>query len=256
MSASTAVAAPTGISPRTKARAAGLLYLIIIVGGAWAQLAVRDRLVVSGDAAATARNIVAHELLYRMGFAVEVFYLLCGVPLKFLLYDLFRAVDRNLALVMVLFAAVGAAVQAVILLAHFAPLVFLGPSARYLGAFTPEQLRAAAYASLMLFDYGYMIALSFFGCFCLIIAYLIARSTFFPRFVAPLLALEGALYLTNSFAHFVAPAVGARVFPFLAASGLGEVSFCLCLLVAGVEPVRWAAQAAQAARGTPSPATP
>jgi hypothetical protein len=230
-------------SPQAKARLAGFLYLIIIVVGVFAQIFVRDRLVVSGNPAATANNITAHELLYRLGFAAEVFYLLCGIPLKFLLYDLFKIVDRSWALVMVLFAAVGAAVQAVILLAHYAPLIFLGKGA-YLTVFTSAQLQAAAYLSLRIFDYGYMIALAFFGCFCLIIGYLIFRSTFFLRFVGPLLALEGALYLTNSFAHFLAPAVGARVFPFLAVSGIAEVSFCLCLLLVGVNVPRWKQQAA------------
>ena len=234
-------------SPRVRARIAGFLYLIIIVGGIFAQIGVRDRLVVSGDPAATAGNIVAHELLYRMGFAVEVFYLLCSIPLTLLLYTLFKAVDRSLAVVMVLFAAVGAAIQGVILLAHYAPLVFLGKGA-HLSAFTIAQLQVAAYVSLRIFDYGYMIALAFFGCFCLIIGYLILRSTFFPRLVGPFLVIEGALYLTNSFAHFVAPAVGARVFPFLAVSGIAEVSFCLCLLVVGVNSRRWNEQAAWSSR--------
>lgn len=231
------------ISPRALARIAGVLYLIIIVGGAYAQLGVRDQLVVSGDPAATARNISANELMYRMGFSIEVFYLLCGIPLKLLLYKLFKVVNRNLAIVMVLFAAVGAAIQGVILLAHYAPLVFLGKG-DYLSAFTPVQREAAAYLSLQIFDYGYMIALAFFGCFCLVIGYLILRSTFFVRALGVLMAVEGALYLTNSFGHFVSPPFGAKVFPFLLVSGLAEVSFCLCLLIVGVNVERWKAQAA------------
>jgi len=88
-----------------------------------------------------------------------------------------------------------------------------------------------------------MIALAFFGGFCLIIGYLVFRSTFFPRVVGPLLAIEGTAYLINSFAHFVAPAVGDRVFPFLFISGIAEVSFCLCLLIVGVNVQRWNKQA-------------
>lgn len=251
MSTSAVTARYPGVSPRVKARVAGLLYLIVIAGGIFAQVGVRDRLVVDGNAAATAHNIVTHELLYRLGFAAEVFYLLCGVPLKLLLYDLFRVVDRNRAVLMVLFAALGAAIQGVSLLAHYAPLVFLGGKP-YLRAFTPEQLQAASFVSLRMFDYGYMIALAFFGCFCLVLGSLIFRSTFFPRAVAALLAVEGALYLANSFAHFVAPAVGARVFPFLAVSGIAEISFCLCLLVVGVNVQRWVEQAG---RGALAPAT-
>jgi len=228
-------------SPRVKARVAGFLYLIIIAGGLFAQIFVRDRLVVTGDAAATAQNIIAHALRYRLGFSVEVFYLLCNIPLTFLLYDLFKAVNRKLALVAGLFAFVGTAIEGVALLAHYAPLVLLGKSTM-LAAFTTEQLQTAAYVSIRMFDYGFMIALSFFGCFCVMMGYLIWRSTFFPRVVGVLLWVQGVAYLTNSFAHFIAPAVGAKVFPFLLVSGIAEVSFCLTLLIAAVNVPRWQAQ--------------
>lgn len=227
------------LSPKTVARYAGLIYLLIIVGGIFAQIGVRAKLLVAGDATATAHNITSHEMLYRIGFAVEVFYLLWGIPLKIFLYELFKVVHRKAAVVMVLFAAVGAAVQGVCLLAHYAPLMILDVHAPGLEAFTPAQRAAAAYFSLRLFDYGYNIALSFFGGFCLILGALILQQRFFPRFVGGLLVLEGALYLTNSFAHFIAPTVGDRVFPFLALSGLGEISFCASLLIAGVNVARW-----------------
>jgi hypothetical protein len=234
---------PAGVSPRVKARIAGLLYLIIIAGGIFAQMGVRARLVVNGDAAATANNIIAHELLYRLGFAVEVFYLLCNIPINIILYDLFKIVNKRMAMVMLFFATVGTAVEGVAMLAHYAPLIFLGKAA-YLAAFTTAQLQAGAYLSLQMFDYGFMIALAFFGFFCISLAYLIFRSTFFPRVIGGLLAIQGSLYLTNSFAHFISPAVGDRVFPFLAASGIAEISFCLWLLVVGVNVQRWTEQAA------------
>ena len=72
----------TEVSPRVQARIAGFLYLIVIVGGIFAELFVRGRLVVHGDAAATAHNIVTHELLFRSGFAVELFYCaFCNIPI-------------------------------------------------------------------------------------------------------------------------------------------------------------------------------
>jgi Domain of unknown function (DUF4386) len=231
-------------SPRLKARIAGFLYLIVIIGGIFAEIGVRGRLVVNGDPAATAHNIVAHELLYRLGFAVELFYLLCNIPLTFLLYDLFKIVNRKLAVVAALFSVVGTAVEGVSLLAHYAPLVFLG-KASYLSAFTPAQLQAASYVSLRMFENGFAIGLAFFGGYCFALAYLIFRSTFFPRVIGGLLAIEGALYLTNSFAHFISPPVGARVFPFLAVSGIAEVSFCLWLLLVGLNEQWWKEQAGQ-----------
>jgi uncharacterized protein DUF4386 len=233
-----------GVSPRVKARIAGVLYLVIIVGGIFAQIGVRGRLVVNGDAAATAQNIVSHELLYRLGFAVEVFYLLCNIPITMILYDLFKIVNRKMAMVLVFFSMVGTAVEGVALLAHYAPLVLLGKGS-YLTAFTEAQLQAASYMSLQMFDYGFMIALSFFGFFCISLSYLIFKSTFFPRVIGGLLAIQGTLYLTNSFAHFVSPPIGDRVFPFLAVSGIAEVSFCLWLLLVGVNVQRWKEQAGQ-----------
>jgi hypothetical protein len=231
-------------SARLKARIAGFLYLIVIVGGIFAEIGVRGRLVVNGDPAAMAHNIVGHELLYRLGFAAELFYLLCNIPLTFLLYDLFKVVNKKLAVVMVFFGIVGTAIESTSLLAHYAPLVLLGKES-YLSAFTPAQLQAASYVSLRMFENGFAIGLAFFGGYCFALAYLIFRSTFFPRVIGGLLAIEGALYLTNTFAHFISPPIGARVFPFLAVSGIAEVSFCLWLLVVGLNEQRWREQAGQ-----------
>lgn len=229
-------------SPRLWARAAGAIYLLIVIAGGYAQLGVRDQLVVAGDAAATAARIMEREGLYRFGFAIEVFYLLWSIPLKYLLYRIFSVVNRHLAIVMILFAALGTAVQAVILLGHYAPLIFLGKGA-HLQQFTMAQRETMALVSLQFFDFGYMVALSFFGGFCLIIGYLIMRSTFFPRFVGALMAIEGVAYLLNSFGHFISPPFGDRIFPFLLVAGLAELTLCLTLLIYGVKESRWRAQA-------------
>jgi Domain of unknown function (DUF4386) len=231
-----------GASPRLKARIAGLLYLIIIVGGIFAEMFVRGRLIVHGDAAATAHNIMAHELLYRLGFAAELFYCSCNVPLTLIFYDLFKVVNRNVALLVVFFSLVGTAIESVSLLGHFAPLILLG-GGRHLSVFTAAQLQAGAYLSLQLFEYGFAIALVFFGFFCLSIGYLIFRSTFLPRIIGVLLAIEGVCYLANSFAYFLAPGIAARVFAFLEVSAVGEISLCLWLLVVGLNAERWQEQA-------------
>jgi hypothetical protein len=232
-------------SPSLMARIAGLLYLIVIVGGIFAEIFVRGRLVVHGDAAATAHNIVTHELLYRLGFGAEIFYCACNVPLTLIFYALFKVVNKNVAWLVVFFSLVGTAVESVSLLAHFAPLILLG-SGHDLSAFTAEQLGAAAYISLQLFEFGFAICLVFFGFYCLSLAYLIFRSTFFPRIIGALLVIEGLLYLINSFANFLAPGIAARIFPYLAASAVAEISLCLWLLVMGVNVQRWRQQASAA----------
>ena len=128
-------------SPRLKARIAGFLYLIVIVGGIFAEMFVRGRLVVHGDAAATAHNILMHDLLYRLGFAAEIFYCACNVPLILIFYDLFKVVNKNVSLLVVFFSLVGTAIESVSLLAHSAPLILLG-GGHALSTFTAEQLQA------------------------------------------------------------------------------------------------------------------
>jgi hypothetical protein len=228
--------------PRLYARIAGGLYLIVIIGGIFAEIFVRGRLVIHGNAAATAHNIQAHELLYRWGFVVEVFYCVCNIPLTLIFYNLFKVVNKNVALMMVFFGLIANAIEGVSLLAHLAPLLLLG-GGHYLSAFTAEQLQVAAYLSIQLFEHGFAISLVFFGFDCLTMAYLIVHSKFFPRLIGVLLAIEGLGYLINSFSLFLAPALQARIFPYFTATATAEVALCLWLLVMGVDVKRWREQA-------------
>jgi len=233
-------------SLRREARIGGILYLLIILGGLFAEMGVRDRLVVSGDAAATARNILAHEGLYRSGFAVTVLYLFCAVFLLFILYDLLRVVSARLAWVAVFVNLVSIAIESVSLLGHFAPLVLLDGS-RGSSGLAPEQLQSLAYLSLRLQSAGFNVSLAFFGVFCVVAGILIYRSTFLPRAIGALMALAGVCYFVNSFAWFLAPPLAARLFPWiLMPCLLGEASLCLWLLFAGVNVSRWEEQAARA----------
>src|SRR3989441_10697464 len=90
-------------SPKLCARIGGALYLIIIVIGLFGQAFVRDRLIVSGDANATARNIMASESLWRMHIAAELFLLICAVVLLLILFVLLRRVSRELTLLAAFF---------------------------------------------------------------------------------------------------------------------------------------------------------
>jgi hypothetical protein len=232
------------LSPRAQARIAGALYLIVIAGGIFAEMGVRGRLIVHGDAAATAQNILAHQLLYRLGFAVEVFYLACNVPLTLIFYNLFRVVSRSLALLVVFFSLVGTAVEAASLLFHYAPLVLLGGGSAMSGVPATE-LQALSYASLRMFDIGFGITLVFFAGYCLALGIMIVRSGLIPKLIGALLVIEGGAYFLNSFTTFLAPQWAGRVFTFLEVTGLAEVFLCLSLLFLGVNEARWRALAHQ-----------
>jgi uncharacterized protein DUF4386 len=113
----------TSFWPQRAARLSGLLYLVVIVGGGFAELGVRERFLVAGDAMATANNVLAHESLFRWGFASDLVAVVCVVPLIYLLYELLKDANRHVARTAVFFSLVGIAVQSAALLGHFAPLV-------------------------------------------------------------------------------------------------------------------------------------
>ena len=199
---------------------------------------VRDRLVVSADAAATATNILAHQALFRMGFAADIIAFASYVALTAVLYDLLKPVNRSLSLVAAFFSLMSCAVQAFSSLFHLAALVVLG-GAEYLRVFTGEQLQALALMFLKLRAIAYHnVGLVFLGLYCLLIGYLIFRSTFLPRILGLLMALAGLAYLP-----FLSPPLAKSLLPYiLIPAGLGQISLTLWLLVIGVNAQRWREQ--------------
>jgi hypothetical protein len=226
-------------SPRRTARLAGLFYLITALAGGFAEIGVRGKVVVSGDAAATARNILASEGLYRLGFAADIVAGAAYVVVTLLLYELLKPVNRSLSLLAAFFSLVGIAIGGVAALGHLAPLLLL-KGAPYLAPYNIDQLQAMALLALKLHAQGYLIGLVFFGFYEALLGYLIFRSAFLPRTLGILVGIAGLAFLTNSFAIFLSPALGNALNPFmLALDGIGEMSLTLWLLVMGVNVTKW-----------------
>src|SRR5215213_11372390 len=168
-----------GASPRQLARIAGALYLINIVGGAFAIGFVRAALF-TPDLATTAHNIQTHQLLYRSGLAAHLVVTVTNVPLALIFYELFKVVNRRLALLAAFFILVATAIEAAGLLNQFTPLVLLG-SGPYANDFPAAQLEALAHTSGSLASFHYDVYTVFFGLDIIILAYLVITSTFLPR---------------------------------------------------------------------------
>jgi hypothetical protein len=226
-------------SPQVYARITGVLYLIIIILGAAEELLVRGRIIVPGDAAATAANLRSMESLWRFGIASELFLGICTVVMALTLYALLKPVSRDLALLATSFNLVAIAVETTYSLQLVEALYPLG-NAEYLKAFTPEQLYAMTNLAIKAHGNGFGIALLFFGCFFPIAGYLIFKSGYFPKTIGVLYIIPGLSYLVSSFALILAPAFADRYYFAIAGPALiGEATFCLWLLLKGVNVEQW-----------------
>ncbi len=225
------MAAPIAeVSPRPKTRTLGVVYLLYFLTAVFAVFFTKG-LVVSDDAAATANNILAHEPLFRLGFAVGLIANVWYIALTALLYDLFKPVNRRLSLLAAFFSLVGCAIQTFGSLFQLAPFVVLEGGSQYLSVFKMEQRQALALMFLKLHTQAISIGLVFFGFYCLLIGYLILGSAFLPRILGVLMVLAGLGWLT-----FLSPPLANHLSRYIQVFGfLAEVSLMLWLLVRGVD---------------------
>jgi hypothetical protein len=226
------------MSPRLKARITGVLYLLTMVTGIFAQGFVSERLFVSGDAAATATNILTHKGLLQLAFAVYRIEMACQIAITALFYELLKPAGRSVSLVAAFLGLAGCFIKTFSRVFFIAPLLVLG-GARYLSVFSAEQLQALALLLFKVNDRGAAMALVLFGLYALLTGYLIIKSTFLPRILGVLSVLGGLGWLT-----FLYPPLGYRLFPYVAGFGLlGALALIVWLLVFGVNEQRWKEQA-------------
>lgn len=226
-------------SPQFYARVGGMLYLLIIAAGLFAEVLGRERFIVAGDGAATAGNIMARPFMFRLGIAADLTTFLCAVALSVILFALLEHVSRTAALLMLTFNLVQDAIGSLNALNIYLPLQLLG-GAESLKAFNPQQLQALAIVSLNAHEVGFAVALMFFAFSCIALGYLIFTSGFLPKALGLLMAIAGGSYLVNSFVRILFPRLTAIVSPpILLFALIGELSFAMWLTVKGVNAVAW-----------------
>lgn len=215
------------------ARAAGLLYLTCFMSVILAEL-IRSNIIVSGDAAATAGNIMASESLFRIAFVSDMMMIISGLFVALALYTLLNAVNKDLASLMVIFTLASVAITGVNMLNLFAPVLLLS-GAGYPAAFETDHLNALAMLFLDLHKYGYFIANIFFGLWLLPLGFLVVRSGYFPKILGILLIIACFGYLIDFFVIFLFPGFEAVAHPVaMAPAAIAELSFALWLLIKGV----------------------
>lgn len=221
-------------APQIHARAAGLLYLIVIAAGIFAQMFIGGRIVVGDDAAATAANILAHRDLFQLGFTAYLIEMASQIAMTVLLYGLLKPVSRSISLLALFFGLTGCIIKTLSRLFYISPLLVLG-GAHYLSEFDVDQLQAFALLLLNLNDLAAGMALPFFGFSTLLNGVLILRSTFLPQALGILSMLGGLGWLT-----YLYPPLGNQFLPYILVIALiGSISQILWLLVRGVNTQRW-----------------
>ncbi len=228
----------TIVSQNKAARLAGLLYLIAMATGLFAEFYVRfpSSLIVSGDAAKTVSNIMANELLYRIGIANNIITFAIDVVLIWALYVLLKPISRNLALLAVFFRLVETTIACVAIISYFVAMQLIS-DANHLKAFNPEQLQ-----TLLIMHYTYALTFTvvaiFLGLGSTIFNYLFLKSRYIPKSLAVWGIFSSLLLLMSQFAIIVFPDLGKIIIP--ASFGpivIDEIALGFWLLFKGVNVV-------------------
>lgn len=236
MTTSTSTTIPTSIAevtPRRAALIAGVGYLVIFVLAIFANFFVVNGLVESGDAAATARNIVDSEGLFRAGLVAFAIVFVVDVIVAWALFILFRSVGRDVSLLAAWFRLVYTVFLGVALVFFFVALQLLSGD-RYLDAFDSGQLDAHVLLAVDAFNYAWLIGLVCFGVHLIVIGYLVVASRWTSPFLGYVLMVAGAAYIVDTLARAVLADYADVENLFLAVvavpSVIGELWFTLWLL--------------------------
>jgi hypothetical protein len=216
-------------------RLAGLLYVLVSIVGFFAMGYVPGKLIIHADAATTARNIAAHEMLFRLGIAGELIGQAGFIFVALALYELLKGINRRQASLMVTLIVVSIPIAFVNELNSLAALLLVrGPD--FLSIFDKPQREAMAMLFINLHDYGFIVAELFWGLWLFPLAVLVYRSRFLPRFLGIWLVLAGFAWVIVSLTGLLLPQYQGRAFTITQPAVFGEIVFMFWLLIKGAKP--------------------
>ena len=219
---------------KKQARITGILYLIVILCAGFSQGAVREVVYVVNDATATAQNILGNSTLFKWGLITDMIAFMTDIAISVLLYQLLKPVHRTVALISSGFRLIAhPAIAGVNLLNHFGAMRVL-QSPALSEQFLTSQLYDFSLMFMEIHHMGYLIAGAFFGTHCLLLGYLLFKSAEFPRIFGFLLVAAAFGYLIESFGFPFYPEMQSTFALIVGVTaGIGEVSFCLYLMIKG-----------------------
>ena len=212
-------------------RAIGIVWLLYFAVGILSALLLKG-ILVKGDGAATAQNILAHQNLFQASVSIDILANAIYLSLTGLLYEFFRPVNRNYALIAAFFSLAGCIVQIMADLLRLAGPVMLG-DAQLTAAFSAQQLQASTLLGLTLFSRAYFISYPLFALFELTVGYLILRSAL-PRWLGIWWLASGTAGLL-----FLWPPLGTPLRAYIIAINLAEFVLPILLVIKGGDAARW-----------------
>jgi hypothetical protein len=222
-------------SPKVLARIAGILYLLVGIFGGFAQGFVYPKMYVAGDAAVTARNLIANSGLVRIGVVADFFDNITWVFLALILYRLLKHVSKSAARAMVVLVAIGASITILNAVFEFEALR-VATGAVNLSGFGAAGSNALALLLVDAQHYGLLTAQIFFGLWLVPLGYLAYRSGWFPKTLGVGLIVGAAGYLADVLAAFLVPDLGKAIHGYVTIpSAVAEIWMVGYLLVIGVK---------------------
>src|SRR5947207_5555889 len=222
-------------SAKNPGRFAGLLYVLMSIVGFFAMAYVPSKLIVHGNATATANNISASETLFRLGIASELIGQAGFIFVALALYDLLKGVNRRHASLMVTLIVVSIPIAFVNELNSIAALILVR-GADFLSIFEKSQRDALAMLFLNLHFHGLVVDEIFWGLWLVPLALLVYRSRFLPRFLGVWLSLAGVAWMILSLTAILLPQHQDKVYSYAQPAFFGEIAFMLWLLIKGATP--------------------
>jgi hypothetical protein len=219
-------------SIKKTARIAGILILIISPFAVFSMMYVTSNLIVPGDAATTANNIIASAGLFRLGIVSDSVVFLIEIAIVVMLYVLLKPVSKTLSLVAAFARLAMTVIQGINLLNHFTALLLLS-GADYLTVFKPDQLHALVLLFLNVHEYVVLIWGLFFSLHLFFLGYLVYKSGYIPRILGLLLVIASLCYLTQSFGNILLPKY-EEIFALIGFVSIIELAFPLWLVIKGV----------------------
>jgi hypothetical protein len=189
---------------------------------------------VSVDAPVTINQILTHASQFRIGFVISLFSVVFFLLAAWALYVLLKPVDKNLALLFLVFNLAGFAVWFFSTLNLFASLLLLN-GADFLKVFQPDQLQALATLFINLYKYGSTVAQIPYGVWLFPLGYLVFKSKFLPKILGILLIADCFGLLIYVCQRFLLPGYAVISYPCMVLGFVAELSLTLWLLIKGVK---------------------